>query len=164
MYQLAAGQPSSVGGPQITRTIPYPDGQMPDSVSYDSASQSLRIGVGEVRPVPEAVWEYSVGGMRVVDKWVGYRLRKPRGRPPSSPLDTHKATVWTRAFNDDLLGLLHNLDQLIQLEVAQKTLLDDILSSPLVDIRQLRAAGILPVRESARRPLHHPHPARTLAT
>src|SRR6202021_2880521 len=83
-YQLAAGQPSSVGGPQISLTIPYPDGQMPDSVSYDRASQSLRIGVGEIRPVPEAVWEYSVGGMRVVDKWVGYRLRKPRGRPPSS--------------------------------------------------------------------------------
>ena len=163
-YQLAAGQPAPAEGPQITRTIPYPDGQMPDSVSYDRTSQSLRIGTGEIRPVPEAVWEYRVGGMRVVDKWVGYRLKKPRGRPPSSPLDTYKATSWTRAFNDDLLSLLHVLEQLVQLEAAQGKLLDDLLRGPLVDAGQLHATAVLPVPEPARRPLHDPHPGGALAT
>jgi hypothetical protein len=163
-YQLADPQPAPGGGPKIIRAIPYADGHMPDSVRYDEQSQTLCIGsTGEVTPVPGAVWRYRVGGMRVVDKWIGYRLKNPRGRPPSSPLDTVNVTNWTRALNDDLLSLLHTLGQLVQLEPAQGALLNDVLSNPMIDVGQLRRAGVFPVPESALRPPRHAHPGGRLA-
>lgn len=163
-YQLADPQPAPGGGPQIIRAIPYADGHMPDSVRYDEQTQTLCIGsTGEIKPVPGAVWRYRVGGMRVVDKWIGYRLKNPRGRPPSSPPDTVNVTNWTRALNDDLLGLLHTLGQLVQLEPAQGALLNDVLSNPMIDVGQLRRAGVFPVPESALRPPRHAQPGGRLA-
>jgi hypothetical protein len=90
--------------------------------------------------------------MPVVAKWIGYRLKNPRGRPPASPLDKINATNWTRAFNDDLLSLLHVVGQLVQLEPEQRILLADVLASPLICIEQLRRTNVLPVPDSATHP------------
>ena len=149
-YQLTAPQPAEHGGPRIVCPIPYTPEEMPDSVHYDERTQTINIGrTGQVGPVKAVVWEYRVGGMRVVDKWINYRLKEPRGRPASSPLDKKNATSWTRAFNDDLLSLLHVLGRLVQLEPVQDALLKDVSSGRTIDTVQLHQAGVLPVPDSA---------------
>jgi hypothetical protein len=153
-HHLVAPQPPEHDRPRILSAIPYTVEEMPDMVQYDELTQTICIGsTGQVAPVPVAVWGYSVGGMRVIDKWIRYRLKNPRGRPPSSPLDTINATNWTRSFNDDLLSLLHVLGQLVRLEPAQDALLNDVRSSPIIDTLQLREAGVLPAPSSAKRPI-----------
>jgi predicted helicase len=163
LHQLTAPQPPEQDGPRILSVIPYTTEEMPDTVQYDQQTQTICIGrTGRVAPVPSTVWDYRVGGMRVVDKWIRYRLKNPRGRPPSTPLDMINATNWTRSFNDDLLGLLHTLTQLVRLEPAQDILLREICSGPVIDTLQLRVAGVLPIPASARGPVRYPSPTAQL--
>jgi hypothetical protein len=150
-YQLTSPRPSGPDSPRIVHAIPYTAKEMPDEVNYDEQVQAIRIGgTGQVAPVSAAVWGYRIGGMRVVEKWIRYRLKNPRGRPASSPLDMINATTWNQPFNDDLLNLLHVLGQVVRLEPAQDALLIDACSGPVIDTLQLREAGILPVGDSAR--------------
>jgi hypothetical protein len=163
-HQLASPRPPEHDRPRIVRAIPYTAEEMPDTVQYDEKALTICIGsTGQVAPVPAAVWGYRVGGMRVVDKWIRYRLKHPRGRPASSPLDKINATSWTRSFNDDLLDLLHVLGRLVRLEPAQDILLNDVCSSPTIDTLQLCEAGVLPVPASARQPKRQPRPTGQLA-
>jgi hypothetical protein len=156
LHRLAEPQPTERDGPRIVGAIPYTTEEMPETVQYDEQTQTLFIGTtGQVAPVPAVVWHYRVGGMRIVDKWIRYRLKKPRGRPPSSPLDTENATEWTRPFNDDLLNLLQTLCRLVRLEPTQDVLLREICKGPIMDVSQLRAAGVFPVPASARRPIRY---------
>jgi len=141
--------------PKIITPIPYTADAMPAAVKYDPRSLTLWIGTGQVAPVSAAIWEYRVGKMRVINKWIGYRLKQPRGRKPATPLDEIKATTWIAAFNDDLLRLLHVLAGLIQLEPAQDSLLHDVIEGLLIDPNQLRVAGILPVPGVTRKPMQH---------
>jgi Type ISP C-terminal specificity domain/N-6 DNA Methylase len=158
-HHLTAPQPPEYDSPRIVHPIPYSAEEMPDTVQYDAQTQTLRIGrTGQVAPVSAAVWGYSVGGMRVADKWIGYRLKNPRGRAASSPLDEIHANNWTRFFNDDLLNLLHVLGWLVRLERAQSNLLDEVCSRRMIGVAQLREAGVLPVAASAR------HQRRQLGT
>ena len=163
LHQMARPQPSERDGPRIVSMIPYTAEEMPETVQYDERTQTIIIGkTGQVAPVPAAVWAYRVGGMRVLDKWISYRLKNPRGRPPSSPLDAVNATEWTRSFNDDLLSLLQTLCQLVQLEPAQDILLGEVCRGPMIDAEQLHTAGVFPVPTSARRPLRYPDPVNNL--
>ncbi|MFI0351321.1 type ISP restriction/modification enzyme [Actinomadura sp. 9N407] len=140
--------------PRIDRAIPYPTERMPDSVGYDEETQTLLVGgEGRVAPVPASVWAYNVGGMRVVNKWVGYRLRHPRRRKAASQLDLVNAEHWTYQFNNDLLDLLHVLGLLVRLEPAQDALLGEICSGPLATVADLRVATVLPVPNVVRGPI-----------
>lgn len=160
----SAPQPAEHPGPRIVSAVPYTVEEMPDTVYYDEQAEAICIGdAGWVAPVPAAVWGYRVGGMRVVEKWIGYRLKKPRGRPAASPLDEINVTSWPQSFNDDLLTLVHVLVRLVHIEPAQDALLNDVCASPLIDTAQLHEAGVLPVPSSARRPPPHDHPADQLA-
>jgi len=160
-HQLTSPRPPEPDGPRIIRAIPYTAEEMPDAVHYDEQAQAICIGgTGQVAPVLAAVWGYRVGGMRVVEKWIRYRLKNPRGRPASSPLNMINATTWSRPFNDDLLSLLHVLGQVVRLEPAQDAVLTDACSGPVIDTLQLRESGVLPVADSARRPWPHPPPLR----
>ena len=151
-HQLTSPRPPEPDGPRIVQPIPYTAEEMPDTVRYDEQARAICIGgTGQVGPVPAAVWEYRVGGMRVAEKWIRYRLKNPRGRPAASPLNTINATTWSRPFNDDLLSLLHVLGQVVRLEPAQNAVLTGACSGPVIDTLQLRESGVLPVADSARR-------------
>jgi hypothetical protein len=125
---------------------------LPDSVTYDDATQEIRFGVGAVAPVPREVWDYSVGSMNVIRKWFDYRLARLRHSGLSayrnrrySPLDDVRAPEWGPRFTDDLIDLLNAIGTLVQLEPAQAALLDTIMEAPLVTVSDLEAEGILPV-------------------
>lgn len=163
-HQIVAQRPHDHDGSRITCAIPYSVEEMPDTVHYEEQTQTIHVGLtGQVAPVPPAVWRYRVGGMRVVEKWIRYRLKNPRGRPASSPLDEINARSWPQSFNDDLLKLLHVLGRLVELEPAQEALLHDICVNPMIDTLQLHDAGILPVPASARRPTGQHNPVGQLA-
>lgn len=140
--------------PFITQKIPYAAEEMPQTVRYEAETETLLIGgQGRVAPVPAAVWEYNVGGMRVVNKWVGYRLRTPRRRKAASPLDLINARNWTDDFNTELLGLLNVLGLLVRLEPAQEELLGDICSGPLITVADLEEVAVLPPPKDQRGPI-----------
>lgn len=133
---------SSVGrGSQLPRIVGIgweaPVGKMPVSpqdIAYDKDTQRLRIGDGVVTGVREDVWNYTVSGMQVVPKWLGYRTAKGSGRAASStnPLDKIRPAMWVDDWNDELLDLLRILTATLDLQPKQADLLDRICSSDLI--------------------------------
>ena len=59
-----AGAPMLPGErrPKVVVAIPAGTGHMPEGISYDSATETLHVGAGEIRPVLQRVWEYEVSG------------------------------------------------------------------------------------------------------
>jgi hypothetical protein len=126
---------------------------MPRTFSYEEATQTLHVGDGCFAPVTPAVALYEVSGMRVVSKWLNYRLAEPSGRR-DSPLDSMNVTEWPYEWTLELLDLLWVLEALVELEPAQDELLDQIVHGPLVSSEQLHALGILPAPATSRGPAH----------
>lgn len=132
------------------RTIPQIAGigwlaqvdRMPETnadIAYDENTLRLHIGDGIITGVRADVWKYSVSGMPVVKKWLGYRTGKGAGRAASSrnPLDKDRPTSWPDEWNDELLDLLRMLTRTLDLQPAQADLLDRICEGPLVSAAQL---------------------------
>lgn len=144
--------------PKIVSPISADSDNMPDSYKYDRAAETLLIGdIGKITPVSHAVWEYTVGGKAptVVQRWIGYRLKRPRGQVRSSPLDDKNTTGWTLEFNNQLLELLRTLGCLVKLESQQDDLLAEILSGPLIGETEMRSCGLLPAPIGATKPLRY---------
>jgi hypothetical protein len=125
--------------------------RLPSAVWHDAATGTLHVGSGEFGPVPVAVWQYSVGGMPVVRKWLSYRRANRAGRT-SSRLDSIHADRWPLTWTSELNELLTVVRRLVDLEPAQATLLDRIAAGPLLTTADLAAARVLPVPSVARRP------------
>jgi hypothetical protein len=136
--------------PTAAVEIPIEPERFPQRITYDPATQTLLVGEGQIRLVPPAVWAYEVSGMRVVRKWFRSRTGKPTGRHPTL-LDYTRPTYWTSTMNDELRDLLHVLGLLIDLEPAQRDLLQRVCAGPLVTVDDLLTAGVLPVPPSAQR-------------
>lgn len=128
---------------------------VPERMSYEAETQTLRVGAGTFAPVPEAVWAYHVGGMRVVNKWFGYRKAKPTSKR-TSPLDDIHVENWPSEWTKELIELLSVLRRITDLGPAQAGLLTDILAGPVATHAELVAAGVLLGSESGRKPRHRP--------
>lgn len=150
--------------PRLVRAIPASPEEMPDQAVYDSGTQRLTIGRqdcpdggGTIERVAPAVWEYTVGGgVPVVRRWLNYRLRNPRHRRQTSPLDGLNADRWTAEFDDELVDLLNVLDRLVALEPHQANLLERVCASPRLTVTDLEQSYVLPVAKSARQPARPP--------
>ncbi len=136
--------------PRAAVEIPIEPESFPRRVKYEPATQTLHVGEGQIRPVPPAVWAYEVSGMRVMRKWFRSRIGKPTGRHPT-PLDYVRPEHWTSAMNDGLRDLLHVLGLLIDLEPAQRDVLERVCAGPRIAVDELLRAGVLPVPRSAQR-------------
>ncbi len=143
--------------PKVVTTIPGGPGRIPEVISYDAATETLKVGTGEIRPVPERVWEYEVSGMRVIQRWFDYRKRRPR-RKHTSPLDDLNADEWTSTTITELLELLNVLSQCAELEPQQAILLDHVCSGPITTVSDLEVASVLPVSGASRRAPVPPSP------
>ncbi|MFC4049279.1 type ISP restriction/modification enzyme [Actinomadura syzygii] len=111
-------------------------------ITHDATSLTLHIGAGSIRPVTLDVWEYDVGGMRVIRHWLNYRTTEYHGR--SSPLDHVRPQRWTAAMTDELLALTAVLTGCVALEDQQKDLLQRICTHRTVSASKLTTAGVLP--------------------
>lgn len=108
-------------------------------IAYDKAMQRLRVGDGVITGVRPEVWSYSVSGMEVLKKWLGYRTAKGTGRAASSknPLDNIRPATWPDEWNDELLDLLRMLTRTVELQPVQASLLDRICDGPLIPVDRL---------------------------
>ncbi|MEV4344767.1 type ISP restriction/modification enzyme [Actinoplanes sp. NPDC049596] len=131
--------------PRVVRAIPDDEMGMPRDIEYDFGQQLIRIGDGEIRPVLPAVWEYKVGSMQVIKKWFGYRKKEPAGKR-STPLDSVHTREWSSTSTTRLLELINVLTRVVELELAQATLLNAICGSQQITDSDLASAQIFPTR------------------
>lgn len=137
-------------GPTIPRegAIPSTPDDFPNELRFDAAARRLFVGTGYVDNVSQAMVDYDVSGMNVLNQWFSYR-KKDRRRPiigdrrPPSPLSDIQPDHWLPEYTSDLLDLLHVLGRLVALEPAQAKVLEDIVAGTLIEDEQLIAAGAL---------------------
>lgn len=111
---------------------------LPDKFSYDETTQILHIGDGLFKPVAPAVWEFEVSGLKVVQSWLGYRMKNRKGKK-SSPLDDITPASWPPEFTSELLRLLHLLEETLEIYPQQTVLLEQIVEGLLLNADQLGA-------------------------
>lgn len=116
--------------------------EQPKSISdikYAASTETLYVGDGEIHGVPQEVWEFSISGMEVVKKWLGYRTSKGVGRAATrpQPLDHVRPETWLDAWNDELLELLRALAETVSLSPGQADLVDNICNGQLLDATRL---------------------------
>ncbi|MBU1224015.1 MAG: N-6 DNA methylase [Gammaproteobacteria bacterium] len=132
--RFAQGQTWPHGRARCTKAIATES--LPEKYCYDEASQTLHIGDGLFKPVTQAVWEFEVSGLKVVQSWLGYRMKCRKGKK-SSPLDDITPSGWSPEFTSELLRLLQLLEETLEIYPQQKTLLEQILKSRLLSAKQL---------------------------
>ncbi|MFD9223099.1 type ISP restriction/modification enzyme [Streptomyces sp. NPDC060064] len=143
------------GDPRQVRYLTHIGHEVPDLMRYDTGTQTLYVGEGSFAPVPESVWTFDVGGMRIVNKWFGYRKAKPSSKK-TSPLDDIHVDSWPYEWTKELIELLSVLRRLTDLAPAQGELLTDILAAPVITRSELLEAGVLPVPETSRKARRRP--------
>lgn len=118
-------------------TAQIPSNEYPESFSYNSSTGQLKVGGGAFENVPVDVWEYSLSGMKVLDSWLGYRMKKRAGKSGGSPLDSIRPTEWPDLEGKELLTLMSIIEQTIALHGEGKRLLDEVLLSELLEASEL---------------------------
>lgn len=99
----------------------------PTEYSYDPAKREVAVGDGRFGPVASEVWEFEVSGLKVVQSWLGYRMKKRAGRK-SSPLDDIRPEQWTPKMSDEFLELLWILEETLATEPELATALDSVVA------------------------------------
>jgi len=118
------------GASELRPVVSYPE-----KFWWESASETLHIGDGEVGPVPPAVWDFDVSGLKVLQSWLGNRMKEGKGRK-SSLLDDIRPERWT--FTPELLTLISILEHTVEQTPKAAALLNRVVNSELID------AGLLP--------------------
>jgi hypothetical protein len=108
----------------------------PTDYSYDVVKQEIAVGDGRFGPVAPVVWEFEVSGLKVVQSWLGYRMKRRAGRK-SSPLDDISPVQWTSRMSDELLDLLWVLESTIAMEPELKSILDNVVAGPCFTVAEL---------------------------
>lgn len=126
--------------PIVMNLKPVDGSRLPESYSFDESRQVLIVGDGEFGPVSKQVYEFDVSGFKVVQSWLGYRLRNRRGKK-TSPLDNISPEGWSAAYTSELLNLLNILTKTTEFRHAQKVVMEEILESPLFSENEF---GVVP--------------------
>ncbi len=93
---------------------------------YDEAKREIVVGDGRFGPVSPEVWEFEVSGLKVLQSWLGYRMKKRAGKK-SSPLDEIRPERWTARMSDELLELLWVLEATLAMEPELEKTLDKVV-------------------------------------
>ncbi|WP_430431853.1 type ISP restriction/modification enzyme [Oceanicaulis sp.] len=101
----------------------------PVEYAYDEAKREIVVGDGRFGPVSPQVWEFEVSGLKVVQSWLGYRMKKRAGKK-SSPLDEIRPERWTARMSDELLELLWVLEATLAMELELEAALDKVVAGP----------------------------------
>ena len=111
---------------------------------YNDATQTLRISGGVFAPVAPEVYEFEVSGLKVVQSYLKYRMKKGAGKK-SSPLDDIRPARWTSQFTTELLELLWVLEKTVKCYPEQEKRLKAIVAS---DCFQADEAAVRPRRNA----------------
>ncbi|MEW6252071.1 MAG: type ISP restriction/modification enzyme, partial [Planctomycetota bacterium] len=126
------------GAARCLEAVPDRADEYPESFTYDPAAREIRVGgndlfrqpAGRFGSVAPEVWGFEVSGLKVVQSWLGYRMRVRKGRR-SSPLDDIHSERWTHEFTSEFLKLLWILEHTLACYPAQADLLERICAGPL---------------------------------
>ena len=139
------------GKTRCVKPVPDDPAGYPEEYDYNDATQTLRVGDGEFRPVAREVFDFEVSGLKVVQSWLKYRMKRGGGKK-SSPLDDIRPERWTGEFTTELLELLWVLGTTVEGYPEQAKLL-----SAVVEGICFRADELPAVPDEARKP---PSPGR----
>ena len=117
------------GAARCTRAIPSDESAYPEAFSHNAATKALHVGNGQFAPVPAAIYEFEVSGLKVVQSWLRYRMKSGAGRQ-SSPLNAIRAKRWPATFTSELLELIWVLEGTLRLYPEQALLLERVLDGP----------------------------------
>ena len=134
------------GAAKCTKAVSEDADAYPETFRYDEAGKVLHVGTGEFAPVTEEVYEFEVSGLKVVQSWLNYRMKRGAGRK-SSPLDDIRPERWTSDFTTELLELLWVLEATTAGYAQQAKLLEAVVRGPCFAKDELPA-----VPEAARKP------------
>jgi len=84
--------------------------EYPESFHFDPVTLTLHVGLGKFSPVSQAVWDFSVSGLAVLESWLNYRKKAGAGRS-SSDLDNVRPERWTGDLTQELLELIWILEE-----------------------------------------------------
>jgi hypothetical protein len=101
----------------------------PAEYAYDPATCEIAVGDGRFGPVAPEVWEFEVSGLKVVQSWLGYRMKKRAGKK-SSLLDEIRPERWAARMSDELLELLWVLESTLAMEPELEKVLDKVVAGP----------------------------------
>lgn len=138
-------KPRLPGGrrPYVRAAVPA----RPRELRYDAAEEVLHIGDGgRIAPVPPEAWEFRVDGLRILELWFERRT----GPAQAGTLAAVGPAGWPQEWTSDLLELITVLALLDELRSQQAELTRAVTKT--VTREALRAAGVLPVPDAARRP------------
>jgi hypothetical protein len=126
------------GAAKCTKPVPCDADGYPEKYEYNDATRTLHVGAGEFAPVPPEVFSFEVSGLKVVQSWLGYRMKLPKGKK-SSPLDKINPEIWPSKFTTELLELLWVLEATIAEYPAQAKLLSAVVKNPCFTADELPA-------------------------
>jgi hypothetical protein len=124
------------GTAKCVNPVPDHPSGYPESFDYNVPARTLRVGGGQFLPVSPEVFDFEVSGLKVVQSWLAYRMKKGAGKK-SSPLDAIRPERWTSAATTELLQLLWVLEATIETYPEQRDLLDAVVSGPCIDAAEL---------------------------
>lgn len=142
-------RPRLPGGRRPYVRAPLPS--RPLELRYDRDEETLHLDEGRIAPVPPSAWDFEVGGARVLREWFAWRTTEPE----PGTLAAIRPAAWPQAWTSQLLELITVLALIAEVREQQ----DALTVTPRIGTAALRAAGVLPVPDSARRPasvLDHP--------
>ncbi len=115
------------GTAKYIKAISPEPAKYPEDFAYDPAKREVRIGDGLFGPVEPQIWDFEVSGLKVVQSWLGYRMKKRAGKK-SSPLDDIRPERWTARMSDEFLELLWVLEATLAMEPELEATLDKIVA------------------------------------
>lgn len=136
----------SRGTAKCVKPVPGDRDGYPESFEYNETTRRLHVGDGEFRPVSREVYAFEVSGLKVVQSWLKYRMKKGAGKK-SSPLDDIRPERWTSQFTTELLELLWVLEATVEGYPAQAKLLEAVVAGPCFNADELP-----PVPDKMRKP------------
>ena len=109
--------------------VPSDTDHYPEEFRYDPIAREIHVGAGKFGPVPPEIWAFEVSGLKVVQSWLGYRMKKRSGKK-SSPLDDIRPEHWAPRMSDEFLELLWVLEATLDMEPELAAALDAVVASP----------------------------------
>jgi hypothetical protein len=134
------------GKAKCVKPVPGEPGCYPELLNYNDATKTLHVGDGEFQPVTREIFEFEVSGLKLVQSWLKYRMKKGAGKK-SSPLDGIHPERWTSQFTTELLELLWILEATVAGYPEQAKLLEAVIAGPC-----FQATELPPVPEGMRKP------------
>jgi predicted helicase len=123
------GDEVPAGSAKIIKGVSDSPTEYPETYSFEPDPGEITIGTGRIGPVSTQVWEFEVSGLKVVQSWLSYRMKK-RGGKKSSPLDLIRPERWTARMSEEFLELLWVLEATLDMEPDLQVQLDKIVAGP----------------------------------